>query len=158
MTDFLAWVDQLPSILQFSLIFVVGVIPFLESYVGGLLGVLLGLPWPFALVAAVAGNAVALLVAVSAGTWVVERRERRQEKRERTQRQQKILDRVNKYGIPIASLIAPTLLAISLTAFIMVIAGLDKTKVLIWNIVAAAAWGATFTALGVGLFEVLSTT
>lgn len=39
-------------------------------------------------------------------------------------------------------------MAISLTAFIMVVAGLDRTRSLVWNIVAAAAWGVAFTALG----------
>lgn len=151
MEDFFIWIDGLPAVVQFLLIFVVGIIPFLESYVGGMVGVLLGLPWPLALGAAVAGNVLALLVVIPWADKMADKREGKPS----TPRQEKVMARVNKYGIPVAALIAPTLLAISLTAFFMVLAGLDKTQTLIWNIVAAVVWGALFTGFGVVVMNVL---
>lgn len=96
MNDVLTWIADLPLVVVFFGTFVIGVIPFLESYVAALLGVLLALPWPFALVAAVIGNVAAVFVAVWAGARVAGR----QQERERTERKQKLLDRTNKYGIP----------------------------------------------------------
>lgn len=43
--------------------------------------------------------------------------------------------------MPLASLLAPTVLAISLTTFIMVSVGYARTRVVIWQMVAAIVWG-----------------
>ena len=57
---------------------------------------------------------------------------------------------MDRYGVPVASLLAPTLMAISLTAFGMVAAGLDRRQVMIWQVVAVVVWAALFAAVGLG--------
>lgn len=151
MNDFIVWIDSLPALVQFVLIFVVGIIPFLESYVAAPVGILLGLPWPLALGAAIAGNVLALLVAVPWGAKLADKREGQP----RSPRQEKVVARVNKYGVPVAALIAPTLMAISLTAFFMVLAGLDRKQTMIWNVVASVVWGAGFAVLAIIAVDVI---
>lgn len=143
MNEFTEWIagaiEGAHWAIQFAAVFAVGTIPFLESYVGAALGVVVAMPWPVALFGAVAGTlaAVALAVALAGRarrTW--------SRGREPSPRQQKIIARVEKWGIPAASLLAPTLFAISLTSFAMVAAGLNSRTVLIWNGVSALVWGA----------------
>lgn len=147
MDTVITWFDSLPLIIQIIALFVIGVIPFLESYVGGFLGGLFDLPIAVAFLAPVAGNLLAVFVAVRWAGRVADKRA----DRERTPRQEKILARVNRYGIPGAALLAPTLLAISITAFLMVVSGLDRRLTLIWNGVAVLVWGAGFLIAGYGL-------
>ncbi|WP_261624348.1 hypothetical protein [Nesterenkonia marinintestina] len=150
MADLLQWFVDLPVLLQALGGVIIGFIPFLESYIAGFMGALLGFPWALALLAGVVGNVLALIVAVPLGARVASRRGGR----ELTHRQQKVLDRTNRFGIPVASLLAPTLMAISLTAFIMVAAGLDRGRTFWWNVAAAVVWGAAATGFGVWAHEV----
>lgn len=143
--------DSLPFVLQVLVVAVIGVVPFLESYVGAFVGTLVGLPAPIALVAAVLGNVLAVLVAVALGSRIAQRRERQ---RPRTPRQEKVIARVDRWGVPIASLLAPMVLAISLTAFIMTTVGLARRQVMVWQIAAVVLWGGIFTAFGLGLVSV----
>ncbi|WP_140399954.1 hypothetical protein [Aeromicrobium sp. PE09-221] len=145
--------DSLPFVLQILVVAVIGVVPFLESYVGAFVGTLVGLPAPVALVAAVLGNVLAVLIAVAFGSRIAQRRER-QRQQPRTPRQEKVMARVDRWGVPIASLLAPMVLAISLTAFIMTTVGLARRQVVVWQIAAVVLWGGIFTAFGLGLLSV----
>ncbi len=142
--------DGVPAALQVLAIFAVGMVPFLESYLGAFLGTITGLHVGVAAGAAIAGNLVALAVAVLLGGKLARRRERDRAEPP-SARQQKVLARVDRWGVPVASIIAPSLLAISLTAFIMVAAGLDRRRVVVWQVVAVVLWGALFAALGLGV-------
>lgn len=152
MTEIFEWFVDLPLALQALGGVVIGFIPFLESYVAGMVGALLGYPWPVALLAGVAGNMIALFIAMPLGARVAQRRQ----SREPSLRQQKVLDRVNRFGVPAAALLAPTLMAISLTAFIMAAAGLDRARTFWWNTVAVLVWGGAFTGLGVWMRQVFA--
>lgn len=145
--------DSLPLVLQIAVVIGIGVVPFLESYVGAFVGTLVGLPAPVALIAAVLGNALAVLVAVALGSRIADRRTMRRD-RPRTPRQEKVIARVDRWGVPVASLLAPMVFAISLTAFIMTTAGLARRQVLVWQIAAVVLWGGIFTAFGHGLLSV----
>ncbi len=153
MADFFEWFFDLPLIFQALGGVIIGAIPFLESYIAGFLGAMFGFPWPFALLAGVVGNVLALIVAVPLGARVAARRQGK----EMTLRQQKVLDRTNRFGIPVAALLAPTLMAISLTAFIMAAAGLERRRTFWWNVVAVVVWGAALTGFGVWAREVFVT-
>ncbi|QVQ52297.1 hypothetical protein J4H86_00085 [Spiractinospora alimapuensis] len=131
------FVDDLHPVLQFVAVFVIGTIPFLESYFGSVIGYVVGMGWPIALGGAVAGNALAVTAAVSLAGRIRTGKSRV----ERSKRRERILARVEKWGVPVASLLTPTVFAISLTAFIMAAAGLDRRAVLAWNLVSSLAWG-----------------
>ncbi|MEQ3554903.1 hypothetical protein WIS52_30940 [Pseudonocardia nematodicida] len=148
-----AFVSSWPPALQLLAVFVIGIIPFLESYVGAGVGVLAGIPVVLATTVAIVGNLVALGVAV----WLGDRARRgvtaRRQKPE-SERRKKIIARVDRYGVPVASLVAPTLMAISLTAFAMVTAGLNRQQVIVWQAITVVVWGVLFGALGMGLVSV----
>ncbi|ANY05334.1 hypothetical protein [Pseudonocardia sp. HH130630-07] len=143
------FVGGLHPVLQFLAVFVIGVVPFLESHFGAFVGAFTGVPVVLAVVGAVAGNLLALLVAIRAGGAVARRVAGRRtpagEKRAR-----KVLDRVDRFGVPVASLLGPLVLATSLSTFIMIGAGLNRRTVVIWQVVAVVAWGVAFAALGLG--------
>ncbi|MEU9822727.1 hypothetical protein ACIGG9_23055 [Pseudonocardia alni] len=143
------WVTALHPVWQFLAVFVIGVVPFLESYTGTLVGTVTGMPVLLAAAGAVAGNVLALVVAVRLGDRA-RRGLGRRASRPPSERRQKVIARVDRYGVPVASLLAPTLMAISLTAFGMVAAGLDRRQVMIWQVVAVVVWAALFAAVGLG--------
>ncbi|MFG1636079.1 hypothetical protein [Pseudonocardia alni] len=143
------WVAALHPVWQFLAVFVIGVVPFLESYTGTLVGTVTGMPVLLAAAGAIAGNVLALVVAVRLGDRA-RRGLGRRASRPPSERRQKVIARVDRYGVPVASLLAPTLMAISVTAFGMVAAGLDRRQVVVWQVVAVVVWAALFAAVGLG--------
>lgn len=143
------WVAALHPVWQFLAVFVIGVVPFLESYTGTLVGTVTGMPVLLAAGGAIAGNVLALVVAVRLGDRARQGLGRRAS-RPPSERRQKVIARVDRYGVPVASLLAPTLMAISVTAFGMVAAGLDRRQVVVWQVVAVVVWAALFAAVGLG--------
>lgn len=151
-SSFIAFVDGLHPVLQFLAVFVIGIIPFLESYVGASVGIFMGMPWPIALGGGVAGNAVAVVAAVA----LAGRMRGDQSRVQHSPRRERIMARVDKWGVPVASLLAPTVLAISLTVLIMVVAGLNRRNVLVWNIIASVVWGAGTMALVIAMLAAVN--
>ena len=152
LSDLVAGLDP---VLQFLAIMAIGLVPFLESYVGALVGTVTGVPVVLATGAAVLRNLVAVVVAVVAGGAARRRWRANRTERPVSARRQKVVERVDRFGVPVASLLAPLVLAISLTAFIMVTAGLDRRQVLVWQSVAVVAWGALFALIGTGALAAL---
>lgn len=149
-----AVVDTLHPALQVLAVLVIGIIPFLESYVGAGIGALAGMPVALAIVAAVLGNLLALVAAM----WLGDRARRgltKGRQKPQSERRRKLTARVDRYGVPVASLVAPTLMAISFTAFAMVAAGLDRRQVLVWQTITVVVWGVLFGALGLGTLSAL---
>ena len=150
-----AFVDTLHPLVQVLAVLVIGIVPFLESYAGAGIGVVAGMPVALAVTAAVVGNLIALAVAV----WLGDRARRgltNGTAKPQSGRRRKLLARVDRYGVPIASLAAPSLLAISITAFAMVAAGLNRQQVIIWQVVTVVVWGIAFGALALGAVNALS--
>lgn len=146
-------VDGLNPVLQFLAVFVIGVIPFLESHFGAFVGTLTGVPVVLAALAAIAGNLLALAVAFRAGVAVNRRvTEKRGEPSKRTK---KVLRNVDRFGVPVASMLGPFILATALSTFIMIGSGLDRRTVIIWQAIAVIAWGVAFAALAVGALAAL---
>lgn len=148
-------VDGLNPLLQFLAVFAIGLVPFLESYVGALVGTVTGVPVVLAVLAAIAGNLVAIAVAVWAGT-AAGRGLAARRSRPLSPRRQRVLARVDRYGVPVASLLAPTVMATPITTFVMLTAGLDRRQVIVWQVVAVVAWGVAFAAIGAGLLTALN--
>ncbi|OSY41272.1 MULTISPECIES: hypothetical protein [Pseudonocardia] len=148
------FVDTLHPVVQVLAVLVIGIVPFLESYVGAGIGVVAGMPVVLAVGAAVIGN----LIALAAAVWLGDRARRGITKggaKPQSDRRRKLLARVDRYGVPIASLAAPTLMAISITPFAMVAAGLNRQQVIIWQAITVVVWGVAFGALALGALSAL---
>lgn len=148
------FIAGLHPVLQFLAVFTIGVVPFLESHFGAFVGTLTGVPAVLAALAAIAGNLLAVAVAVVAGGAV--RRRVASRRGEPSKRTKKVLVTVDKYGVPVASLLGPFILATALSTFIMISAGLNRRTVIIWQAIAVTAWGAVFAALATGVIAAVS--
>lgn len=154
--DFLTGiVEGLDPLLQFLSVFAIGVVPYLESHVGAFVGTVTGIPVVLAALAAIAGNLLALAVATWAGSSVAKRVAARRTSAS-PGRAQKVLAKVDRFGVPVASLLGPFVLATALSTFIMIGAGLNRRTVVIWQVIAVTAWGAVFAGLGFGALTALS--
>lgn len=117
------FVDTLPSPLQVIALLVIAVVPIFEGDVAVAIGLVAGVWWPLALVASAAGTALATIVAVAAGAKLGS-------KRTKGEREQRILARVEKWGVPIAMLVGGFFFSVTINAFVMSAAGLNRTLVL----------------------------
>lgn len=64
------WVDGLPAALQWLGLILISAIPFIESYGGGFIGVIAGMPVWAAIVSAVIGNALSVAMLVYGAHWI----------------------------------------------------------------------------------------
>lgn len=152
LTDLVAGLHPL---LQFLAVFAIGLVPYLESHVGAFVGTVTGVPVVLTALAAIAGNLLALVVAVRAG-GAVSRRMAERRTAAPARRTQKVLAKVDQFGVPVASLLGPFVLATALSTFVMISAGLHRRTVIIWQVVAVTARGVAFAAIGLGAQAVLT--
>ena len=146
-------VAGLHPVLQFFAVFAIGLVPFLESHFGAFVGTLTGVPVVLAALAAIGGNLLALAVATRAGAAVHRRvADRRGAPGARAR---KVLSKVDRFGVPVASLLGPLVLATSLSTFIMISSGLDRRTVVVWQVIAVTAWGVLFAGLALGAVTAL---
>ncbi len=150
----LEFIAGLHPVLQFLAVFAIGVVPYLESHLGAFIGTLTGIPVVLAALAAIAGNLLALVVATRAGGAVQRRVSAR--RGEPSRRSQKVLAKVDQFGVPVASLLGPFVLATALSTFIMISTGLDRRTVVIWQSIAVVVWGVVFAGLGLGALAALT--
>jgi hypothetical protein len=148
-------VGGLNPVVQFLAVFVIGIVPFLESHVGALVGTLTGVPVVLAALAAIGGNLLALAIATRAGSAVARRVAARRTSGP-SPRAEKVLAKVDRFGVPVACLLGPFVLATALSTFIMLSAGLDRRKVLTWQITAVVVWGIAFASIAFGTVNALS--
>jgi hypothetical protein len=64
--------------------------------------------------------------------------------------------KVDQFGVPVASLLGPFVLATALSTFVMISTGLDRSAVVIWQVTAVIVWAIVFTALGLGALAALT--
>ncbi|APU14178.1 MULTISPECIES: hypothetical protein [Actinoalloteichus] len=147
-TTFLTeFVSGLHPLVQFVAVFAIGIVPFLESQIGSFIGVFTGVPIVLAVLAAIAGNLLALAIAAKLGSAAARKVAVRRDPA-KSRGRDKVMAKVNQFGVPVASLLGPFVLATALSTFIMIGAGLNRKKVLIWQVIAVIAWGLIFTVLG----------
>lgn len=146
--------SSLPPLLQWLGVLVAGVIPFVESYVGSVVGVLAGLDPAIAVGAAVAGNVASMLVLVLGAHGL--RRRFAGDPRDSSPKRQRLRRAFDKYGVAGVSLLGQTILPSQITATAMVSFGADRNAVVLWQIVSIVLWGVAFGALattGVNLLD-----
>ncbi|WP_238385374.1 small multi-drug export protein [Nesterenkonia muleiensis] len=155
-----SWTDSLPETLQWLGIIAISAIPFVESFFGGFIGVVVGMPFFAALAAAVVGNMLSLALVVYGAHWIRSGALKRQRPKELSESQQKrraktqrLLDR---FGVPGVSLLGPLALPSQITAPLLVSFGANRHLVMLWMFVSVVIWGAGFTLLGVGFLNLLA--
>ena len=122
-------------------------IPFVESDVGVAIGIAVGVPVIPATIAAIAGNWIAVMLVIlltdKIRQWLY-RNKTTSEKKVRGKKYEKVMRAVQKWGVPGASLLAPTLVGTHLTAFFMAASGVDKKYLMVWQTIAIVVWGIIF--------------
>ncbi|GEN46398.1 small multi-drug export protein [Alkalibacillus haloalkaliphilus] len=128
-------------------IFLLSLIPFVESPGGAAIGTLIGLPILLALVISMLGNLLSLMmIIVPFNAWLVRFREAKQ-KGFIHRRASKARERYEKYGVPGVALLAPLVASGHIAAFASLAAGASKRKVVYWHVISIVVWGL----IGVGL-------
>lgn len=132
---------SLPEWLQWAGVVVAGAIPFVESYVGSVIGVLAGLPLPVAIGMAVLGNVITMLVVVLSAHAV---RSRVATDKPESPRRRKLRERFDRYGVAGVSLLGQTLLPSQITSGAMVSFGASRNAVIFWQVISIILWGVAF--------------
>ncbi|GHD02864.1 hypothetical protein [Zhihengliuella salsuginis] len=150
--DIINWLQELaaplPGWLQSFVIALAGAIPFVESYTGSVIGVVVGLPVWVAVPAAVVGNWICMFLLVTLGAGI-QRRLAERSRREPSKGQQKFLRMFNRFGVPGVSLLGQWVLPSQITSMLMVGIGAAKNQVVLWQSISIALWGAGFGTLAV---------
>ena len=137
---------SLPSWLQWLGVIAAGGIPFVESYLGAVVGVLAGLPLPVAVGAAVLGNVASMLVVVL-GAHAVRGRVKGEQPDQSSPKRQKLRRAFDRYGVAGVSLVGQTILPSQITSGAMVSFGASRNAVIGWQVVSIILWGVAFGVL-----------
>lgn len=152
--DLQEWTASLPPAVAWLGVMAAAAIPFVESYLGSVIGVAAGLPWGVAVAVAVVGNVVSMLVFVLTAGAVRDRVSG--EAREESPRRRKVRRAFDRYGVAGVSLLGQTILPSQITSAAMVSFGASRTAVIGWQIVSIILWGVDFGLLAVGGLNVLT--
>lgn len=160
--------SSLPDFMQWFGVMLISAIPFVDSYFGSVVGVLIGLPPAVAIGVAVIGNVISMLGFVFAAhgvrTKVVAGRAAAATTGaggsagslddSSSPRREKVRRAFDKYGVAGVSLLGPFILPSQFTSAAMVSFGANRNAVIAWQIVSIVIWGVVFgvaASLGVAL-------
>lgn len=136
------FVGGFPEWLQWVAVAVIAMIPFVESYLGTGIGVVVGMNPFVAASAAIFGNLVIVLLLVLL-VLVVSRVRARMSRggveRESTPKREKISRLFERFGVPgVSLLVHPT----QISSVVMVGMGANRAKVIMWQVISIVAWAA----------------
>ncbi|KGM13122.1 hypothetical protein [Cellulomonas bogoriensis] len=143
----LAFVGDLESWQQIGALLLVSAIPFIESYLGSFMGILVGIEPLVAVAVASVGNAVStfLLIAGAARARAAVRNGRVDAGAPApSKRRQKVARYMERFGVPGVSLLGPLALPSQFTGPTMVAIGASARSVYVWMGVSIIAWGVLF--------------
>lgn len=138
------FVQELDSLWQWLGVMLVSGIPFVESYFGSVLGVLVGVPVVLAIAAAITGNIISMLAFVISTGKVRDAATKKKKDKPESSRKQKLRKAFDKYGVPGVSLLGQTILPSQITSAAMVGFGASRNRVIFWQIVSIILWGTAF--------------
>lgn len=144
----------LPEILQWLGVALAGAIPFVESYFGSVVGVIAGVHPVIAILAAIVGNVISMLIFVLSAHGVRSKVTSNKAEKPESPRRAKLRARFDKYGVAAVSLLGQTLLPSQITSAAMVSFGASRNAVIFWQIISIILWGTAFgvlASLGVAL-------
>lgn len=153
--------EPVPSLLQFPVVALVGMVPYVEGEGASALGIFAGLNPILAGMAAAMGNFISVVLVVLLGSRIrrtlVTHRGRASadgsSERLRTNKSKgrmRLEGWITRFGVPGASLLAPLALPTQLTAATFIAYGVGRSRVLVWQAIAIAVWttGVTLAATG----------
>lgn len=146
----------LPPVLQWVGVMIAAAVPFVESYFGSIVGILAGVNPVIAIVAAIAGNVVSMLIFVLTAHGVRTRARNGRASTEESPRRQRLRAQFDKYGVAGVSLLGQTILPSQITSAAMVSFGASRNVVIVWQIISIIIWGVVFgvlATLGVSLLR-----
>src|SRR5690606_22918861 len=114
---------------------------------------LAGMPWYFAIPAAIVGNVISMVVFVLTAAGV--RKAAKRDEREETPRRRRLRRQFDKWGVPGVSLLGQTILPSQITSAAMVGFGASRQRVIGWQIVSIILWGVAFGVLALLGVELL---
>ncbi|MDR0365945.1 MAG: hypothetical protein LBH68_03830 [Bifidobacteriaceae bacterium] len=152
-----AFVQDLPSWLQWAGIGLIAAVPFIESYLGSAIGVAIGIHPIVAVAVAIAGNTASMLILVLSASRVRGRIVGNKDTT-RSPRRQKLAALFNRYGVAGVSLIGQTVLPSQITSAAMVSFGASRTRVIVWQIISITLWGIAFGTIATLGLQLISAT
>lgn len=147
---------DLPAFLQWLGVILAGAVPFVESYGGSVIGVLIGIHPAVAIAAAVIGNIVSMLAFVLTAHGVRSKVRSGRPAKPESPRRAKLRERFDRYGVAGVSLLGQTILPSQITSAAMVSFGASRNAVILWQIISIVLWGTAFgvlAGLGVALLS-----
>ncbi|QXQ09488.1 hypothetical protein [Paeniglutamicibacter sp. Y32M11] len=131
-----------PPALAWLAVMLAAAIPFVESYFGAAIGVVIGVNPVIAILAAVVGNVASMLLMVNGAHFL--RRKASKGTKEPSQKYVKLRAAFDKYGIAGVSLLGQTILPSQITSAALVSFGASKEKVIFWQVISIILWGTAF--------------
>jgi hypothetical protein len=138
---------SLPELLQWVGIVLAAAIPFVESYFGSVIGIIAGLNPAVAIIAAIVGNVISMLIFVLVAHRVRTRVQDGKAPKPETPRRVKLRERFDRYGVAGVSLLGQTLLPSQITSAAMVSFGASRNAVILWQTISIIIWGVLFGVL-----------
>jgi hypothetical protein len=145
-----------PPVLQWLGVMIASAIPFVESYFGAVIGVLAGVNPVVAIIAAIIGNVVSMVIFVLSAHGVRSKVVAGKQPKEETPRRLRLRKSFDKYGVAGVSLLGQTILPSQITSAAMVSFGASKNLVILWQVISIILWGVAFgvfATLGVSLIR-----
>lgn len=148
--DFVIQLSGLDVLLQYSGVFFISFIPFVEAPGGAVVGSLIGLPVMVAAFISMLGNWISIMLVILPFGALLAMNRNRKSKREGFihNRAVKAKGWYDQYGVPGLALISPLFASAHIAAFASLAAGANKRKVILWHTVSIVIWGIIGTALG----------
>ena len=143
----LEFVHDLESWQQIGALVLVSAIPFIESYAGALISVVVGMEPALAVIVASVGNAIAtflLIAGASRARTAVMHGRQKADAVAPSKRRQKIATYMERFGVPGVSLLGPLALPSQFTGPTMVALGASVGSVYLWMGISIVAWGVLF--------------
>lgn len=143
-------INSLPPALQWLAVTAAGAVPFIESYFGSVIGILVGLSPPMAVIAAATGNIASVLVLVLGADNVRRRLAGAPDdpsSEALSPRRRRIRTWFHRYGVPGVSLLGQTMLPSQITSAALVSLGAPRRAVICWQIISIVLWGTIFATL-----------
>ncbi|MBO1752544.1 hypothetical protein J4G33_12095 [Actinotalea sp. BY-33] len=143
----LQFVGNLESWQQIGALLLVSAIPFIESYLGSFMGILVGMESIVAVAVASVGNAISTFLLIAgagrARSAVVNGRQGAAAPTP-SKRRQKVAKYMERFGVPGVSLLGPLALPSQFTGPTMVAIGASTRSVYVWMGISIVAWGVLF--------------
>lgn len=139
-----SFVQDLDSLWQWLGVMLVSGIPFVESYFGSVLGILVGVPVVLAIAAAVTGNIISMLIVVLSTGKIRDTATKNKKTKSSSPKKQRLRKTFDKYGVPGVSLLGQTILPSQITSAAMVGFGASRNKVIFWQAISIILWGTAF--------------